>query len=73
MAITATGKLKRSVKTKKAYDVYYKKMRRDKLQPMTFYHWKKSGRSPTYFKGLKRTRAEAYLGRKTRKRMGLAD
>lgn len=68
-----TKKLKRSSRTKKQYDVYYKKMRRDKLQPMTFAHWKKSGRIPTYFKGMERTRAEAHLSRKHRKRLGMAD
>ena len=65
--------MSKDIKTKKQYDVYFKKMRKGGKQPMTFYHWKKSGRSPVYFKGLKRTRDEAHLSRKYRKRLGLPD
>jgi len=61
------------IKTKKQYDVYFKKMRKQRKQPMTFYHWKKSGRSPTYFKGLKRTKPRAYLSRSDRKALGMKD
>ena len=65
--------MSKDIKTKKQYDVYFKKMRKAGKQPMTFYHWKKSGRSPVYFKGLKRTRPEAHLSRSDRKVIGMKD
>jgi len=73
MAITKTGRLKREVGIKKQYQSYFQKMRKSKKQPMTYYHWKKSGRTPTYFKGTEATRPEAHLRRKQRKTFGLPD
>ena len=48
-------------------------MRKGGKEPMTSYHWTKSGRSPTYFKGTETTIPEAKLPRKNRKRLGLPD
>ena len=73
MANRKDRKIAKDVATKKKYQSYYDMMRKGGKQPMTYYHWKKSGRRPVYFKGTSRTKAEAKLPRKNRKRMGLPD
>lgn len=66
-------KIAKKAKTFKQYKSYFDSMRKSKKQPMTYYHWKKSGRTPTYFKGTEATRPEARLRRKKRKTLGLPD
>lgn len=61
------------VKVKQAYDKYFKKMRSDNKQPMTFYHWKKSGRRAGYGDTKGTTDKQAYLRRSGRKSVGLPD
>lgn len=58
---------------KQAYDKYFKNMRSDKKQPMTYYHWKKSGRRAGYGDTRGTTDKQAYLKRSERKRVGLPD
>lgn len=58
---------------KQAYDKYFKKMRADKKQPMTYYHWKKSGRRAGYGDTRGVTDKQAYLKRSGRKHVGLPD
>jgi len=74
MALKRNKKVKiRSVEAE--YEKYFRYMQKQRKQPMTFYHWKKSGRTTPYYKGLKRktTRPGAYYSRKDRKAMGMAD
>jgi len=58
---------------KKAYDKYFQKMRKDKKQPMTYYHWKRSGRRAGIGGVRGTTDKQAYLRRSERKRVGLSD
>ena len=58
---------------KQAYDKYFKKMRSDKKQPMTYYQWKKSGRRAGYGDTRGTTDKQAYLRRSERKHVGLPD
>lgn len=61
------------VAVKQAYQRYYSEMRKEGKQPMTFYHWKKSGRRRGYGGTKGGTRATARLRRSERKRVGLPD
>jgi len=66
-------KISEDVKLKQAYQKYYKEMRAKNKQPMTYYHWKKSGRRSGYF-GTKGTTSQlSRLRRSERKRVGLPD
>ena len=66
-------KIAADVAEKQQYDKYFKKMRAGRRQPMTFAHWKKSGREPVVFKGISKTRDEARFKRSDRKRLGMKD
>jgi len=68
-----TRRLKRSIATKQQYEKYFGEMTKAGKEPMTYYHWKQSGRQPTYYKGVSKTRPEAKLRRKQRKRLGMKD
>lgn len=61
------------VAQKQAYQRYYNQMREAGKQPMTFYHWKKSGRRRGYGDIKGSTKATARLRRSERKRVGLPD
>ena len=65
-------KLSKDVAVKKAYDKYYKEMRAEGKQPMTYFHWKKGGRRTTYL-GPGKTLGTARLRRSERKRVGHKD
>ena len=67
------AKINVDVAEKKQYAKYFKEMRSENKQPMTFYHWKTSGREPVYFKGVSKTRGEAKFKRSDRKRLGMKD
>lgn len=66
-------KIAKDVANKKQYLDYYKMMMRSGKQPMTLANWDKEGKEPVYFKGITKTRAEAKLPRRNRKRLGLSD
>jgi len=67
------AKINEDVKLKQAYNKYYKDMRSKSKQPMTYYHWKKSGRRSGYF-GVKGTTSQlSRLKRSERKRVGSPD
>ena len=58
---------------KEAYERYFKQMMSEDKQPMTYYHWKKSGRRAGYAGTKGATDKQAYLRRSERKRVGLPD
>lgn len=66
-------KIGKDVKTKQAYNEYFKDMRSKNKQPMTFYHWKKGGRRSGYFRSSGGTTTAARLRRSERKKLGMKD
>ena len=66
-------KINADVAQKKAYDKYYKEMRAKNKQPMTYYHWNKSGRRSGYGGTKGSTKATARLRRSERKSVDLSD
>lgn len=73
MARRSEKKISEKVSLQNAYNKYFKEMRAKNKQPMTFYHWKKSGRRQGYFGAVGGTAATARLRRSERKRVGLKD
>ena len=67
------AKISADVKLKQAYQKYFKGMRSKKKQPMTFYHWKKSGRRSGYGDTKGTTSQLSRLHRSGRKKIGLPD
>ena len=67
------AKIGKDVKLKQAYNKYFKGMRAKNKQPMTFYHWKKSGRRSGYGDTKGTTSQLSRLRRSERKRVGLPD
>lgn len=57
----------------KAYLKYYSGMRSKNKQPMTRYHWERSGRRSGYYGTKGSTMATAKLKRSERKRVGMKD
>ena len=66
-------KLKEKESRNKSYLSYYDAMRASNKQPMTRYHWEKSGRRRGYMGAKGGTTALAKLTRKERKAVGLPD
>lgn len=65
------SKEKKRVALSQRYNKYYKAMRAANKQPMTRFHWEKSGRSGVYYGS--KTRREARLSRSDRKAIGMKD
>ena len=65
------SKEKKRVALSKQYSRYYQAMRAANKQPMTKFHWEKSGRSGVYY-GAKTSR-KAQLSRGDRKAIGMKD
>ena len=76
MPTVRTKRLQRKTKTNKEYLAYAKEYNArtgsDK-QPMTRYHWEKSGRRTSYGGTTGATKATAHLTRKRRKAVGMKD
>lgn len=66
-------KIAKGVSLKNAYQKYYSEMRSKDKQPMTFYHWKKTGRRRGYAGTIGGTTATAKLRRSERKKLGMKD
>jgi hypothetical protein len=76
MATVRTKRLKRKTKTNKEYLDYvskYNKRTGTDRQPMTRYHWERSGRRTSYGGATGSTTATAHLRRKERKAIGMKD
>lgn len=75
MPTVKTERLKRKTKTNKEYLDYvskYNKRTGTDKQPMTRYHWERSGRRTAYG-ATGETKATAHLTRKERKSVGMKD
>jgi len=59
------------VNISKQYSGYYKAMRAAGKQPMTKFHWEKSGRKGVYYGS--KTSQKAQLSRSDRKAIGMKD
>jgi len=73
MAKRSEKKIAKKVSLDSAYHKYFKGMRSKGKQPMTRYHWERSGRRQGYYGAVGGTTATARLRRSERKKLGMKD
>lgn len=73
MAGRKEKKIKEKVAKGNEYMRYFNMMRKNKKQPMTRFHWEKSGRKQSYYGSAGGTSQVAKLARRERKKIGMKD